>query len=278
MPRLFRAEAGLETGMFSIHQMHPEAALRLALSVTLAGLGKHGRSLQTMIAEHRTGLVMVNAEVDYLEELTFFAQSSVTAEANVSLREDGNLLMFHVRVPARDTPAVEVKMGIRPIQLTGSPALDALPAPVSPALRALFDRDEIVPKNAMLTRHLRADIRRDIAGADPIFTAEHTLFIGRADCEFADQWLAARLPSLLATARDELFFSGGAELAECAKRPIIAFRAEFFRPMYFGDRGRIRVAMYRKNQKIVVVYQVRGMPVTGAGTEGPLCALAVEAF
>ena len=246
MPRHFRTEAGLETGMFSVHQMHPEAALRLALSVTLAGLGKQGRSVQTMITEYGTALVIVSADVDYLGELTFFPESSVIAEAAVSLREDGRLVTFRVRVAGRDTPAIGVRIGLRPIRLTGGPALDALPGPLPPEFRALFDPDEIVAKEAVPTRTLQADVRRDLADADPILSAERALFIGRSDCELADQWLAARLPSLVATARDELLFSGEAELAECAKRPVATFRSEFFRPMYFGDRGRIHVTAYRK--------------------------------
>ena len=163
MPRHFRTEAGLETGMFSVHQMHPEAALRLALSVTLAGLGKQGRSVQTMITEYGTALVIVSADVDYLGELTFFPESSVIAEAAVSLREDGRLVTFRVRVAGRDTPAIGVRIGLRPIRLTGGPALDALPGPLPPS----FGRCSIPTRSSPRTPCPRARCRRTSAGTSP---------------------------------------------------------------------------------------------------------------
>jgi hypothetical protein len=200
----------------------------------------------------------------------------VTAHAVVRLREDGRLLTFRVRIGSAATPAIEVGIGLRPIRLTGGPALDALPGSLPPAVRALFDPDEIAPREVMPTRTLQAGVRRDLADAEVLLRAERPVFIGRTDCELADQWLAARLPSLVATAREELLFSGLADLAEYVKRPVTRFRSEFFRPMYFGDHGRIHVTAYRTGSHTVVAHHVRAEPVTG--NEGQLCALAVESF
>jgi hypothetical protein len=118
------------------------------------------------------------------------------------------------------------------------------------------------------------------------------VFVGRGDCEFAEQWFFARLPSIVASAREHLLFDGASDLAASADRPLAAFQAEFFRPMFFGDRGTIEVAAHRKDDRIVVVHRIRGMPIPGADRaavtddrtetggqgEGPLCALAVEIF
>ena len=49
MPRVHQGEFGLDTGMFSVHQMHPEIALRLGGSLALGGLARQGLSLQSMI-------------------------------------------------------------------------------------------------------------------------------------------------------------------------------------------------------------------------------------
>src|SRR4051794_9247497 len=96
MPRLHQCETGLDTGMFSVHQLHPETALRLALGAALGGLGEQRRSLQSMITEHDTALVVARVTVEYLRELTFFSASSVVSDARVSLRDDGAFLLFDV--------------------------------------------------------------------------------------------------------------------------------------------------------------------------------------
>jgi hypothetical protein len=279
MPRVHHSESGLETGAFSPHQMHPETALRLALGVTLGGLGKQGRSLQTMITKCDTALVLAGARVGYVGELTFFPDASVRSEAEVGLREDGNLLLFHVQHLAGGAPAVLVDLTLRPVALTGGPALDAVPAPVPAEVREMFGPDEIVPKSAAPARHLQAATRRRVADAERVYKGERPLFIGRTDCELADQWLGARLPSLVASAREDLLFAGAGDLAVCVQRPVATFEAEFYRPMFFGDRGRVQVTAYRTGERTTVVHQVLGPPVPeGDDADRPLCALAVEVF
>jgi hypothetical protein len=272
--------------MFSVHQMHPEAALRLALGATLGGLARQDRSLQSMIQEHRTGLVVMGTGVEYLRESSFFSGPFVGSEAGVALRDDGKLMVFRVRHSAAGEDAIAVQIFLRPIELTGGPALDALPAPVNGAVRAMFDPDEIVPKDALPTRRLGADVRRWTAGAEKIGGGRRPVFLGRGDCEFAEQWFFARLPSIVASAREHLLFDGVSGLAASADKPLAAFHGEFFRPMFFGDRGTIEVEAHRKDDRIVVVHRVLGTPIPGAGhaaeteggTGGRLCALAVEIF
>jgi hypothetical protein len=114
------------------------------------------------------------------------------------------------------------------------------------------------------------------------------LFIGRSDCEFAEQWFFARLPSFAASVREQMLFDGAGDLSVTAARPVTTFQGEFFRPMYFGDRGRIEAEAYRQDDRVVVVHRLLGTPVPGtdgadaadgAGNgDRPLCALAVETF
>ncbi len=279
MSKVHRVESGLDTGMFSVHQMHPEAALRLALSTALGGLATHHRSLQAMIGKYDTGLVLVRAGVEYRRELTFLSEPFVASEARFSLRDDGKLILFRVRHLVVDEEAIVVEIGLRPIALTGGPALDAVPAPVTEEVSALFDGDEIAPRGALPTRYLQSEVDRWTAGAEHLGAGRWPLFIGRADCEFADQWLGARLPSFVAAAREQLLFSGMTALDVCVDRPIERFQGEFFRPMFFGDQGEVEVRAYRKADRTMLVHRVLGPPVPGsAAVDRPVCALAVETF
>ncbi|MEJ3750697.1 hypothetical protein WEI85_46515 [Actinomycetes bacterium KLBMP 9797] len=279
MPRVHCGESGLDTGMFSVHQMHPEVALRLAGAVALGGLAAQDMSLQSMITKFGMGLVIMRADIDYPAPLTFFSAPSIASEADVSLREDGKLLIFRVRHRFAATEAIGVRIGARPIKLTGGPALDAIPAPVDDQIRALFAADEVVPNEAMPTRELRARLNRWTAGAEQIGAGTQPVYIGRADCEFADQWWYGRLPSLVATAREQLAFSGAGDLSVSLRKPLAAFKAEFFRPMFFGDRGQIEISAYRKGEETFVVHRVLGAEVPGSVSgDRPLCALAVEVF
>lgn len=279
MPRLHCTECGLETGMFSVHQMHPEAAARLALSTALGGIGKQHRGLQRMMIEHDTALVIIGMRVDYKRDLTFLTTPIITSQARVSLRDDGNLFVFEVEHLAAGAVAVTVDILLRPVMLTGGAALDAVPGPVGPQVRGWYEPDEILPRTSAPARQLRAEVSRLTADAKVVFQGDQSLFIGRSDCEFADQWLAPRVASLVASAREQLLLAGAEELSESAKRPVERCWVEFFRPMFFGDRGRVRVSAYRQGDQLVVVHHVLAAPVPGGDdVDGPLCALAVETF
>jgi acyl-CoA thioesterase FadM len=277
MPRLHQAEFGLDTGMFSVHQMHPEVALRLAGSVGLGGLARQGPSLQSMITEHGLGLVIMSAEVVYHRELTFFSAPFIASDAMVRLREDGRLLIFSMRHLLDGEEAITMQVTARPIKLSGGPALDAVPSSVNSAIRESFLADERIPTAEKPTRSLGDVLRRWSENSELLSTGKQPVFICRSDCELADQWLYARLPSLVAEARERLMFEGASELAVCAGNPLQSFRAEYFRPMYVGDEGEIEVATYRRGEQTMVVHRVFGAVVPGA-TERPLCALAVELF
>lgn len=269
---------GLDTGMFSVHQLHPEMALRCAGSATARPVSQ-GMSLQSLITDHDMGLVVVSNEVTYLRPLTFFSAPSLLSGADVRLRADGRLVIFDIRHWVAGGDAVAVRIVTRPVKLSGGPALDAVPGTVSERVRALFAPDEIVPVHAIPARSLRRLISEVTADAEELGGGEVPLFIGRNDCELADQWLHARLPSLVASARERLMLDGESGLTECVKKPIAKFHGEFFRPMYFGDHGVVQVTAYRKGTAVHAVHRVLGAPPPGATEDRrPLCALALETF
>jgi acyl-CoA thioesterase FadM len=279
VPRVHRGEFGLDTGMFSVHQMHPEVALRLASSVAMAGLAQQKMSLQSMITKHGMGLVIMSADIDYRHPLTFFSAPSIAVESSVSLRDDGKLMIFHIRFWVDSTDAIVMRISTRPIKLSGGPAMDAVPAPVDGQIRSLFAADEIVPASGMPTRALQALVHGWVADAERIGEGCQPVYLGRNDCELADQWSYARLPSLVATARERVLFEGAGDLSVCLSKPLAAFRAEFFRPMFFGDEGQIEMSAYRRGDETFFVHRVLGPPVPGArDADRPLCALAVEVF
>jgi hypothetical protein len=150
-----------------------------------------------------------------------------------------------------------------------------VPAPV----RALFAPEEVLPSAELPTRRLAAAVAEWTAGAEPLGGGSGSFFVGRGDCELADQWLYARLPSLVGAAREQLLLDGAAGLADTARRPLVSFAAEYRRPMYFGDRGTVEVAAYRAGERIAVVHRVHGAAVPGGpAADRPLCALALEVF
>lgn len=269
---------GLDTGMFSVHQLHPEMALRYAGSAAARPVTQ-GMSLQNLITEHGTSLVVVSNEVTYLRPLTFFSAPSLLSAANVRVRADGRLVIFDIRHWVSGEDAVVVRVVTRPVTLSGGPALDAVPGTVGERVMALFAPDEIVPTHELPSRSLRRLISEATAGAEELGGGAVPVFIGRTDCELADQWLHARLPSLVGSAREQLMLDGESGLTECVKKPIARYHGEFFRPMYFGDQGVVQVTAYRKGTTVYAVHRVLGaLPPGATEDQRPLCALALETF
>jgi hypothetical protein len=277
VPRVHRVTFGLETCMFSPFQMHGESALRLAASAAMATLAQHEMSLQSMIHKHGLGLVILSADVEYDAKLTFFSAPVIVTDARVTLRDDGKVLLFRVQHSVAGDKGVSIFVKARPIKLSGGAALDAEPAAVDSELRSRFAADEI--ETNVPTRTLQAQIDTWIQDAEKLGGGEHPLFIGRHDCELADQWQFVRLPALAATAREQLAFSGARHLAVGMKKPLQSFRGEYFKPMFLGDRGRIDIQAFKKQDRTYVIYRVLGALVPGAAEESrPVCALAAEVF
>ncbi|HYH97664.1 hypothetical protein [Hyalangium sp.] len=277
MPRVHRATFGLETCMFSPHQMHAESALTLAASGAMAALAHNEMSLQSMIQKHGLGLVVLSADVEYDSRLTFFSAPSIVTDSQVTLRDDGKILVFRSRHSVSGDKGISIYVKVRPIKLSGGAALDAEPSVIDGELRARVAADEL--EADVPTRALQAQIDSWLQGAEKLGGGEHPLFIGRSDCELADQWRFVRLPTLVATAREQLAFSGARHLTVGMKSPLRSFRGEYFRPMFFGDRGRIDIQAFKKEERTFIIYRVLGALVPGAAEDSrPLCALAAEVF
>jgi hypothetical protein len=277
MPRIHRTSFGLETCMFSAHQMHGEAALHLGASAAMGALAAQDMSLQSMIMGHGLAVVIVGAEIDYEDHLNFFSAPTILADSWVSLRDDGKVLLFYCRLSVSGDKGILISVRARPLRLSGGAALDAAPGAIDGALRARFLPDELVKD--VPTRYLQAQIDSWLPEAERIDGGDHPLVIGRCDCELADQWQFARLPSLVAAAREQIAFSKGGELRVGLQKPLKKFRGEWFRPMYFGDRGRIEFEVFRRSEETLFVYRVFGASVMGAGEDKrQLCAIAVETF
>lgn len=263
--------------MFSPHQMHPESALRFAASAAMEALARQEMSLQSMLQKHGLGLVIVGAEVDYEGKLTFFSATSMATDSQVRLRDDGKLLLFRIRHSVADGQAISVFVRARPVKLSGGAAMDATPAAIEGALRARIAADEI--ESDVPTRVLESRIAAWVSDADELGGGEHRFFIGRSDCELADQWQFVRLPSLVATAREQLAFGGVPALSVGLRKPLQMFRGEYYRPMFLGDSGRIELNAFRRGEQTYFVYRVLGALVPGAPEDKrPLCAMAAEVF
>jgi hypothetical protein len=277
VPRSHRVTFGLETCMFSAHQMHPETALRLAASAAMEALARQEMSLQSMIMRHGLGLVIASANVEYEGALTFFSATSIVTDVQVGLRDDGKLLLFRGRHSVPDGQGIRLAVWARPVKLSGGAALDATPATIEGDLRARVAPDEI--ESNVRSRILGSQVKAWTDGAEELGSGEHPFFIGRSDCELADQWQFVRLASHVANAREQLAFGGARELSVGMKKPLQRFHGEYYRPMFLGDSGRIQLKAFRKEDRTYFVYRVLGPLVPGGAEDRrPLCALAVEVF
>ena len=275
MSQAHRVSFGLETCMFSAHQMHPESALRFTANAAMEALAQQDMSLQSMLQKHGLGLVIVGADVEYEGKLTFFSAITMTTETRVCLRDDGKLILFRTRHSVPNGQGISVFIRARPVKLSGGAAMDATPTAIEGELRARFAADDI--ESHVPPRVLQSRIDDWVSDADELGGGEQKFFIGRSDCEIAEQWQLIRLPSLVSRAREQLAFSGAHELLVGLSKPLQMFQGEFLRPMFLGDSGLVEPKAFRKGEQIYFVYRILGALVPNAPEEKrPLCGIAVE--
>jgi hypothetical protein len=266
----------VDTCQFSPLQLHPATALRIGMTALARCIGEQLVEWRVLKTCHRTTVVIAGVRLDYLRPFGFFSAAEIEVDAGLVVRRGGRLVELDCRLGAADGEFARLTVLNRPVRISDTDALDAVPVDLEPDLLGRFQLDEHDP--SPLRRPLR-DRLSAVRSGELVGEGQLDFTVSRADCEIADQWQNVRLPDWLAAGRERLVFDGAdARLKAGLRDPMSRLLAEYRKPMYLGDAGLLRTQAYAGESSVAFVHELHSVQPGINATQRPVCAVAVEDF
>jgi acyl-CoA thioesterase FadM len=277
MARRHKIAIPIDTCLFSPTQLQPATVLRYGMLGLAATIRKQLVEWPILKKEHRTTVVIVGVTIDYLRPFTFFSAPEIEVDSGLIARRSGKFLEVDCRLRTPESEVVRLAMLTRPVRLSGSEALDAVPADLDESLLRRFAADE--RDDSPVVRALPARLEELATQGTLVGEGSTSFFISRSDCEIADQWQNVRLPDWFASGREQVVLRQPDRILTVGLRqPMSRFMAEFRRPMYFGDQGELRTRAYQHGTGLAFVHEFFCMLPGIAEARRPLCATGIEEF
>jgi acyl-CoA thioesterase FadM len=277
MARRHRITIPIDTCLFSPTQLQPATVLRYGMMGLAATIRTQLVEWPILKKEHRRTVVIAGVTIDYLRPFMFFSAPEIEVDSGLIARRSGKFLELDCRLRTPDGDFARLAMLTRPVQLSGSDALDATPADLDEPLLGRFAADE--RDDRPVVRALPGRIEEVVGQGTLVGEGATSFFISRSDCEIADQWQNVRLPDWFASGREQLVLRQPDPILTVGLRqPMARFVAEFRRPMYFGDQGALRTRAYRHGAALVFVHEFFSMLPSIDEARRPLCAAGIEEF
>jgi len=259
--RTVKFEVPVDTGFFTPIQVQPRILTSLAWNALARWLRAHVVSPSLMVEDHRIGLVVLGFQMQYDTSPTFLNTEALSVQASLSVRSRGKRLVLDTRFADAVTgePAANLEVILLPVRIDEPQSLAAEPAELSEELLARFAEDEI--KRGPTPRYLHrlaSEVRRD---GELISERSHDFVMHRHLCEVADQWAWYELPCILECTREPLAFEGMGDqplMRRVLSEPLKRSAAEFTRPYYWSDRGRIQSRAYAWRGQVALVHELQG--------------------
>lgn len=260
MPLTGPYEIVCDTSQFTPLQLQPRSVMLWSMNCFARWVLDRAGGWIRMLHEHRTGIVVGGARVDYLEPFRFFDASRVEAYVRLWCEPKGAPVHAEYEFTAAGRPVARVRHTLIPVQLSGDESLAATPVRLSGELleRFLAEVDERErPRRARLAPAVEAREQ----GAPVVAERRATYRLHRHQCEVADQWLFTELPALAAAGREELAFSEGQsrpELRKALKLPLRTVDCEYLRPFFLFEEVTQVTRAYHGDDGIFYVHRLLG--------------------
>jgi hypothetical protein len=241
--------------MFSPVQLHAVSLLRLGFCAGTRWMQLHAVSHRRFIREHRAGVVMWDAHLEYRAPLTFFDADELSAQAALRVRSRGGQLEGEVDFAAGLALVAKLRYIATPLALSDDPSLSGTPARLPAEVLALFRPDETEPAAAV--SRLPERIER-IEQAGPAFaTATTPFFIGREQCEMADQWFWPEAAALCARGRARAALTGDGRARSGLRSSLRSIHLLYRRPFFLLEAGRIETAIHQLHDGVAFVHRLQ---------------------
>lgn len=265
-----------EPALFSVHQVHPRAALAIGQYMTWKWLFDHVAGFRSLVKRHGMNWVIVGAHVHYLAPFAGHDADCFEARtAGLRLCRENTVLDAPVELSAGGQVFARTRVLYRAMELGGDETLSsATPGAITGELLARFLPEERAPER--LPRAVPPLIETAEREGRLLAESKTSFLTHRHLCELADQWCYIELPVLASVAREALVRARGRDVPQLRHglgRPMRSFDAEFRRPFLLFDSGRTATRAYARGEDTVFVHRL-----LGDRGEGVNHALAVETF
>jgi len=273
MPRIHHYELPLDTSLFSATQLLPRALLSLSMRGWAGWVREHLVSFSSMVRDYKTSVVVLGANLDFVEPFRFIDAEQMSVAFRVSARKGGAFVAAESEFTAGERVVARVQFLMKPVLMSDTESFSAVPGNLPDSLLSKFQSDEVsdsIPERLVAKHQAATESAGRLVGK-----ASHPIVFYRHHCEVAEQWSYIEVPSHAAGARESMALAQSAERPEmraALSRPLKAVYLELKRPFYLFDRGAIETSAYEVEGGMAFVHEIRS-EIGGRGVHGTVFEL-----
>jgi acyl-CoA thioesterase FadM len=256
MPRRVTFEVPVDSSLFTPLQVQPRALLALMMSGWAHWVRAHLASFPSLIRDHRVGVVVLGAHLEYVAPLHFQDADAIEMTVTLGTRRGGAQLLIEHEHRAAGRLFARSYVPLRTVILDEGGALGATPGVLPPHLLAKFEPDEIggdPPPRWVSGLVAQAEAGTLLAeGRMPFMFHRHL-------CEVADQWSFIEVPVLAGAGRERLALVEGARQASLRlglARPVRQIDVEYSRPLFAFNEGELETRAWEQPSGLAFVHRL----------------------
>lgn len=257
MPRKVSFEITTDTSHFTPLQMQPRMLLATSFNAMSQWLRAYLVSFPKLIRDHHFSVVILAAEIDYPEPLSFWDYDVLHVEATFQVRRHGSRAQLDVSYRSERGIAAQVGILLCPVRIDDPVSLAADPCVFGGDLLPRFQADEVIASSP--NRPLPQLLKEIADAGSPLATYSYPFTVYRHLCEVADQWAFLEVPTLVSASRESLARIEGSKhpaLRGGMSRAMRHYYNEFTRPYFWMQEGRVATTAYPFQDSVAYVHRL----------------------
>ncbi|TYT72780.1 hypothetical protein [Microcystis aeruginosa] len=262
--------------LFTPLQMHQRELLRLGLNGWAGWLRDHLMSIQKLVENYQTSMVVAMAHLRYIKNVTFHDCETIQLVTRASCIKGGVLLEMPSSILADNQEVAQVKISLRPVTITDQVSLGAKPGRLPAEVINLFSEEEISKNLERPVQKLTKQIEEQKQG-ELIAEGRYPFQLHRYALDFADQWAFMEAAAYINASREKLVLGQGSKqpaLKVGFSHPLQQIDIELHKPYFLLDEGVVDTKVYLWQHRVVFIHRLLGY---GTGVEESY-ATAIEQF
>lgn len=243
--------------LFNPIQCHPRELLQQALSCWVGWMRDNICSLQNMVTEHKSSVVVAGARLEYTDDLFFPDWDTIDVQTTSYLHRKGILIEGRTRFHAGTSAFANVTIFFRPVSIGDEESASAKSSQLLPALQKMFLANEFLEKNdKRQARLLMTNIQEK---GTLIATGKRPFRLYRYAMDFADQWAFMESYAFVSAAREEIILAESSEgnaLLNGLSGRLKKFFIDLKKPYFLFDHGLVSSEAYTYDGNLFFIHEL----------------------
>jgi hypothetical protein len=259
--------------LFTPLQIHARELLRFGTVSWVGWMRDHTISLQRMIEEHSSAVVVAGASLTYKAKRLFHDGDTIEIDTTSTVHRKGMLIEGTSRFLSLGKEFASMKIYFRPVAIGDENSAAARPSNLKPELKALFSEKEIHPES--YPRRVKDLLPEITSDGVQLAARKHPFKLYRYAMDFADQWAFMESSAFASASREAMAQEDAGlheRLLDGLTQPVEEFHVDLQKPYFVLDHGIVDTTAHLYDGSVYFVHRL----LSGEDDAQSLHAIVIE--